>query len=224
MITWLASYPRSGNTYLRVLLNQIFAQKTYSIYDDVKDIASDESTARVVGHVQLPRGFSEPKARAAKRRYLIKTHEPAPNDTDQAIYVIRDGRESMWSYKNYMRDYGYGDIKLRDFVLGDVDFGSWGSHVESWQPLHRPNTLLLRCEELVESPREAVEKIAGFLHLRKRTTRIHEFAELHKVNARIFRSGKRLAWTDHFSYRLHAEFWRRYGRIMEAYGYSKDVL
>ncbi len=50
MIVWLASYPRSGNTFFRVILNSIFDIKTYSIYDDKGDIGADEKTSETVGH------------------------------------------------------------------------------------------------------------------------------------------------------------------------------
>ena len=34
MIVWLASYPRSGNTFLRMVLHFVYGQKTYSLYND----------------------------------------------------------------------------------------------------------------------------------------------------------------------------------------------
>jgi len=50
MIVWLASYPRSGNTALRVLLNRVFGLETLSLYDDRTDIGASEERARLVGH------------------------------------------------------------------------------------------------------------------------------------------------------------------------------
>lgn len=53
MIVWLASYPRSGNTYLRMLLHQLHGLKTYSVYDDPLLELLDGS-AEAVGHEKLP--------------------------------------------------------------------------------------------------------------------------------------------------------------------------
>ena len=92
MIIWLASYPRSGNTYFRVLLNTIFGVKTYSIHNDTHDIAADQSTVEIVGHEHLPEDFDLDRARLSNSIYVIKTHAPPQNETDMAIYLVRDGR------------------------------------------------------------------------------------------------------------------------------------
>jgi hypothetical protein len=36
LIVWLASYPRSGNTYFRVVLNRVFGIGAYTLYPDGK--------------------------------------------------------------------------------------------------------------------------------------------------------------------------------------------
>jgi hypothetical protein len=177
-----------------------------------------------VGHLTLPRGFSTDKARAAKRRYLVKTHEHAPEHADRAIYVVRDGRASIASYQHYLRAYGYGDFPLDDFLSGAVDFGSWGDHVRSWDPLNRANTLLLKFETLVAAPLDAAGVVARFLGVRPRKGPVHTFRQLQAINPRMFRDGSDTGWADHFSYRGHAEFWRREGRLMECFGYERDVL
>ena len=110
MIIWLASYPRSGNTFLRIILNNVFNVKTYSIYDDELDIGSDEQTSDVVGHRFLPENFSISEAREKEERYYIKTHDlpdDLDNKKDKVIYLIRDGRESSLSLTRYLINY-YG--------------------------------------------------------------------------------------------------------------------
>ncbi len=47
MLIGLASYPRSGNTFFRVLLNRYFGLQTYSLYDDPSDIGANRAVARV---------------------------------------------------------------------------------------------------------------------------------------------------------------------------------
>jgi hypothetical protein len=34
VIVWLDSYPRSGNTLLRIVLRRLYGAPTYGIYDD----------------------------------------------------------------------------------------------------------------------------------------------------------------------------------------------
>ena len=81
MIVWLASYPRSGNTFFRVVLNSVFNIKTYSIYNDTSDIGADEKTSEIVGHQFLPEDFNLNDARASDTIYYIKTHELLENMT-----------------------------------------------------------------------------------------------------------------------------------------------
>lgn len=221
VIVWLASYPRSGNTFLRVVLKQAFHLDTCSLYGDRQDIARHPETTAVVGHRPLPRGFSVTRGRAAKRRYLIKTHERGPSPQDAAIYLIRDGRECLWSYQNYLRDFWGREVSLGDLVRGRVDFGGWAEHVASWDPDNRPNTLLLRYEDLITDTGGAIDRLAAFLHARPRAHQLKSFEELQRVNPRMFRCGDRGAWKPHFNRRLRSEFWHRHGAVMERYGYRR---
>lgn len=87
MILWLASYPRSGNTYLRMLLHTVFDLNTYSLYGDGADIGADPVTADTVGHASLPPEWSIAQARSDRALWPVKTHGH-PLDAEKAIYVI----------------------------------------------------------------------------------------------------------------------------------------
>ena len=47
---WLASWPRSGNTFLRTILWNCFAMKSGSVYPN--DLGGDRNLTRVIGHVE----------------------------------------------------------------------------------------------------------------------------------------------------------------------------
>jgi len=74
---------------------------------------------------------------------LIKTHK-YPSDTKRAIYVIRDGRAATASLWNFYRR----RIRLESIIEGRTSFGTWSAHVNAWNPTERPNTLLLRYEDM----------------------------------------------------------------------------
>ena len=96
MIVWLASYPRSGNTALRILLKAKFGLSSYSEYGDPLDIAANPGGSAAVGHVTHgldPEEFLQ-EARKSRKTYLIKTHGH-PTDGSKAIYVVRDGRSAI---------------------------------------------------------------------------------------------------------------------------------
>jgi len=214
MIIWLASYPRSGNTFLRVILNNVFGQKTYSLYDDKLDIAADRKTAEIVGHEMLPEGISLKDARAAEKLYIIKTHGPPPVADDKAIYLVRDGREASLSYKKYLDRFGKVERDILDIVHGNVSFGSWGEHIYRWAPGKRPNTLLLKFEDLIDNPYKYVNQLERFTGLEQSGGEIPVFRDLHNLNPAFFLSGKKDSWRNECTNEENESFWLMNGYSM----------
>ena len=224
MIIWLASYPRSGNTFLRVVLNRVFGIKTYSIYDDESDIGADKKLSDVVGHEFLPAGFNLQQARSSEQNYFIKTHDsPEHIADDKVIYLLRDGRESTLSYRRYLMDYHAQSISLRDVIRGRVMFGAWGQHVSTWNPEERSNTLLLRFEELITDPNAAAELIAEYTGLKPVCGTVPSFQELHEKGPKFFRSGQKNSWKKEYSQADHYAFWLQNYEQMMRFGYRDDI-
>jgi hypothetical protein len=157
---WLASYPRSGNTYLRSILWNCFGFKTGSVYPD--DLHGDLAVSKHTGHFEgAAHGLFSGEFRRAP---LIKTHG-WPEDGRKAIYIVRNGRDCCLSLWEFLRASGY-DIALDDIIAGRHEFGSWSGHLLAWDPAARPNTLFLRFEELTRDFAGTLERLAGFLDLR----------------------------------------------------------
>lgn len=153
-IIWLASYPRSGNTLLRTVLWHCFGLRSASIHPN--DLYGNKVIENYVGHIEHdPDG----KIRFPPNTLpLVKTHEPPP-DMNPAIYVVRDGRAasvSLWRF--------YGEqYPLEAIIEGQHHFGTWSGHVASWKPWERPNTLLIRYEEMTGNLPHVIEQISTFL-------------------------------------------------------------
>lgn len=223
MIIWLASYPRSGNTFFRVILNSVFDIKTYSLYDDRGDIGADKETSAVVGHEFLPENFSIQKARDDEKIYYIKTHELLDNrvdKNDKVIYLIRDGRESTLSFTKHQNTFGNDTLQIIDTIYGKTFIGSWGGHIKSWGPKDRENTLLIKFETLVKEPTEYIKKLSDFLQIQPVGNKIPTFDALKKINPNFFRSGKINSWEDVFSEEEHMSFWLKNYQMMIEYGYD----
>lgn len=221
MITWLASYPRSGNTFFRVILNVVFDIKTYSIYND-NDIGSDQKTSDVVGHIVLPDNFDIGNARQSKEVYYIKTHEyydERVTSEDKVIYLIRDGRESTLSFTKHQNIYGKKNKILLDTIYGDTWIGSWGDHVLSWGKFPQEKILYIHFEALTDHPSEQIGKIADFLGIQALNNRIPTFEELKTTNPKFFRSGKKDSWRDTYTKEEHISFWYKHFEPMKKYGY-----
>jgi hypothetical protein len=160
-LVWLASYPRSGNTFVRTILYQCFGVRSASVYPN--DLFYQEKVRGLTGHIEhhAP-GKIEFGAEPVR---LIKTHG-LPPDERPAIYIVRDGRDAIVSLYHFWG----GQVPLYSLVEGPSRFGTWANHVLTWKPLQRPNTLLLRYEDIVGNFALSLAQIAGFLALIPRTT------------------------------------------------------
>lgn len=152
--TWLASWPRSGNTLLRTVLHHCFDLKSASAYP--ADLAGNAALERHVGHIEQGEPLLDEWQRTGLA--LMKTHE-LPADDHRAIYVVRDGRAaavSLWQF--YRRE-----IPLADVIAGKHRFGSWQTHLDAWHPETRADTLLLRYEDMVADLPQVLQQLSAFL-------------------------------------------------------------
>lgn len=166
MIIWLASYPRSGNTLTRTILKNVFELPTFSIYNDPYDLSTDDKVSEEVGHLVYTGRAQEFLAanRETSQVVAVKSHHP-PEDDSKAVYIVRDGRSATASWYHYLQNLPGHEIgqPILDIIEGKNYVGTWSNHLDQWQPLERPNTLLLRYERLVDDPDTAVNEIADFL-------------------------------------------------------------
>ena len=218
-VTWLASYPRSGNTLLRLVLKQCFGLSSQSLYLD-QDFM-DPAIRELVGHEDVgcnPRRFVH-LARRAGRGLFVKTHETPPADRHPAIYVVRDGRSAVVSHAHYLRDILHNDITLADVIEGKAG-PSWSQHVRAWTLPLRANTLVVRYEDLAAANRDTLNAIAGFIgHPLLRGFEL-SFANLHELHPAFFRRGsdaQNIAEMDATSVR---HFEQHHGDMLRAMGYG----
>lgn len=221
MLIWLASYPRSGNTLLRILLNRGFGLETLSLYDDHFEGGYDRVFQQVVAHRKHGLSRDEIRAAAAALPTIVfmKTHE-LPDDDAKAICIVRDGRASVVSYYHYRRDIAGEDVQLADVIKGDVWGGDWSSHARAWALSGRANTLVLRHEDIVADPEQALRRIAEFSDLPAPAAVADvDFASLHSAMPQFFRTGSNSMNIAELRGADLALFWERHGQTMSELGY-----
>lgn len=236
MRLWLASYPRSGNTFLRMVLSESFGIASSSVYGaELVDQWLDTDSAE--GGI---RGEDAEMPWTA-----VKTHE-APLDDGPAIYVVRDGRAAVTSYFHYLSRYessAPSDVSLRGrmmtrlraiagtapeapqmraIVRGDQWPGSWSWHFEAWSPLTRPNTLLLRYEDMLADIDGVCEQISSFLGVPQLAPFQHDFAMLHAREPGFFRSGDNQRNIAELAPYMDL-FNQMHGTLMRELGYAAEV-
>lgn len=240
MIIWLASYPRSGNTYFRIFLNQAYGIKTYSIYNDPWE-SELKGFASMVGHENLSMTLEE--MANSTETFIVKTHN-LPADSSPAIYLVRDGRDSLVSYAYYILSLRqraksspwqnkikkllgwneYASVLKSLIVSPDENYGTWTENVQRWR--HRVGkTVTIKFEDLIKNPFEHIEKalyIISFLEKQPRMTcEIPSFEELHTQWPSFFRSGRIGGWRQEMNKELQDLFWQKNGDVMQDLGYKK---
>ena len=232
MLIWLASYPRSGNTLSRLVLEREFGYPTCSLYrepgaEDIPEIADlvDLTSVDVVARaIDMDADI-----------HFVKTHELATDDAFPAIYVVRDGRDAMVSFAHFLIDFEIGNNghdpnvhywqTLQELITTTQPYGGWSQNAQSW--LHRPGTVLVKFEELIGQPVEAIRKALRELQVEPRTTkggrgeRFVSFEQLHRESPHFYRTGASGTWRTDMDDLLEQLFWQEHGGTMDALGYPR---
>jgi hypothetical protein len=220
MIVWLASYPRSGNTFLRLVLHRLFNVSTYSVYEN--DWVAQRVGAELVGYRLLPADRTE--MRDSAEIYFTKTHKRRKADDYPAVYLVRDGRDTVVSHARLratnlgaeMRDDpAIFEILLREeitrpYIDGQPSSGTWGGNVLSWLGAAGAPIAVLKYEDLIANPLESVQRVV--LSLLPELVPVAEvsipsFRYLHGIDPLFFRRGTAGAYRTEMSPELHELFW-----------------
>lgn len=224
MICWLASYPRSGNTFLRILLQSMFALESRSVYEEGEN--SSDSMASAFGFKGQIQDLEA--IRNDPRTFLVKTHGLPDDQDDVAIYVARDGRDALVSYAHYMMRFETENVQgltfpevLEAVIRGELGFGDWSANVEAWYTRPAP-TMILRYEDLLKRPFERILFALRQLEIDVTPTGCSppSFEALKSQFPDFFRRGVGGGWREEMPTELADLFMQRHGEAMEALGYE----
>jgi hypothetical protein len=216
MICWLASYPRSGNTLLRIVLRQCFDIWSYGAVGEGDDASFDE----IAGHLS----YEGERAAFLKGRrrwpgmHFVKTHIDMPAIEDRAIYVVRDGRAAIASYQRFLRDFDGEDFALPQIICGWPIAMTWTDHIKRW--LDRPNVLLLRYEDLTSPKGPPLEAISRFIGRPVLKPFEMTFEQLQSSRPDFFRVGSNRPGIKLVERSCSELFWSINGEMMRHLGYG----
>ncbi|MBM0274789.1 sulfotransferase domain-containing protein [Micromonospora tarensis] len=228
MIVWVSSFPRSGNTFLRIALNRLYGVRTSVVYD--VDGVAERLGADLVGFTERPAAIDA--MRESEAVHLVKTHrqrDDQVDELDKAICLVRDGRDALvsWARLASEEDSTRFASELSAMIArrDKVGTGSWGRNVLSWLRPPAPHRVVLRYEELAREPRAAIEQVMATLVPQLRPladARIPSFTELQQSDDRFFRKGLIGAHRDELPDELHHLFWAQPDNVaaMQLLGYG----
>jgi hypothetical protein len=157
---YLASYARSGTTWLQMILYQLTTDGNMDFEHITQPVPYFEralALGRDLNRLPSPR--------------IFKTHlryKELPKGPYKRIYVARNGKDVLVSCYYFFRAHstfkGSFDEFFQKFMVGNVPPGSWFRHVSEWsRHAADSNVLFLRYEDLVSDFERTLERIAMFL-------------------------------------------------------------
>jgi estrone sulfotransferase len=226
---FIASFPRSGNTWVRFLIaNLLHPGELISLRNIDSFVPDIHREARLADRLRPPR--------------FLKSHLAAFECFPRFVYVYRDGRDVAVSYYFYatQREWFRGAFSafLRDSSLLAPPL-NWVAHVEGAlsEARQRPErVLLLSYEEMLAEPLGQLRRLAHFFQLpddeellasavakcsfaRLRAVEKSHGPEMPGARHEFFRRGEPHQWETVFSQEDLAFFTARAGDLLARLGY-----
>jgi hypothetical protein len=229
----LASYPRSGITWVQFLLGNLLKSTPEEIIDfhSVHDYIPELDR-----HNDQIRSMSSPR--------IIKTHLLFRRRFKKIIYLVRDGRDVYVSYYHYRLNELPEGTTFNTFLrMKDLFPSSWEDHIKSWLRWDKPreNLLIVRYEDLLSTPFSELKRIAEFIGINVSDEVIAEsiesssFEKMRQIDQTkgrkynltgtkdFVRIGKAGTWRDEFSKEDIEYFKENAGDLLIRLGYENDL-
>jgi len=193
MIIWLASYPKSGNTWVRAIINSLINSNNSKC--DLSSLSNIEKYPKKKHYQDLAKDFndlhkikkiwetSQDILNLDNKIKFLKTHHvnctmdnfSFTNDSNTlgVIHIVRDPRNVITSIKNHFFKNSYSDSlkfmlnqqKIISVNSDDVPtlISSWNFNYKSWKAVNK-NYLLIKYEDLISNLEKEVNKIINYLN------------------------------------------------------------
>jgi len=193
MIVWLSSYPKSGNTWVRLFLDNLLSpNKEFNINDNViGQFPLRSHFLNLSDNIDNQDEFAKNCIKAQQKLNLdnslkiFKTHNAFWNwqggehtftdekNTLGVIYIVRDPRNIITSVLNYFHKRNYYDaleFMKKNKILGgnEAEIGL-PTIIGSWSNHYKSwkkfkkNFLIIKYENLIKNPFEEFSKIISYL-------------------------------------------------------------
>ncbi len=194
MIIWIASYPKSGNTYLRSFIASYYYSKKgkfdFNLLLNILQFPSIKFTKRnLYSELEASQNwiYNQNQFFDKEKINFIKTHNSlcefkgnkftTGNETIGSIYIVRDPRNLITSFSNHYSlsyDEAYEKLLDKNFSLleksSDLDHSnftyvsSWSNHYKSWKNSKDFETLFIKYEYLEHDKYNTFKKIVLFIN------------------------------------------------------------
>ena len=194
MIVWIASYPKSGNTWVRSFLTAYYYCKD-GVFDinnliKIQDYPNKQFFKNEVKKGEIHKHWEESQINIVNQKKIkfLKTHNSLisafgknftePKYTLGVIYIIRDPRNVITSLKNHNDFKTYEEalnmMQNDNTVISDYSYlnnhaktniiNSWRINYQSWLRNNNYRRLLIKYEDILNNPYQTFRDIVIFVN------------------------------------------------------------
>lgn len=164
---FLVSYPKSGNTWVRILVANLLQEDNNEIsLHNIGDYLPDTYIIDQLNSYQKKEngGINNTKIN------IYKSHDPYISyfKDKKVLYIARDGRDAITSYFYYLKARKKNNPSIKELINGSnsMPIGNWGDHIRGWINGKCAAKLIVRYEDLLNDTSKELNRIAHFLSLK----------------------------------------------------------
>ena len=192
MIIWIASYPKSGNTWVRSLLSSYYFSEDgsfdFKLLKNIKQFPSREFFSKRIESIEDAAEkwlIIQKNLKKLNKARFLKTHNvygafkgnhfTTPEVSLGAVIVVRDPRNVITSLMNHysldeenalkMIKSIYRNLKDKNETDNYASYSfisSWANNYNSWKNSNLKNKLIIKYEDLETNVEKTFEKIIRF--------------------------------------------------------------
>ena len=191
-IIWLASYPKSGNTYARCFLSHyihnLSSEFSFNLLNKIPKFETKKNFSHYIKNKRTNEKFIYYKHCTAVQEKLIKNFDQKnliykthhfygqlnnyeftnKNNTLLFLYLVRDPREVLISYARHsnMQIEDMMEFFTSNKIIRNYEMETivnWSMHYKSWKSFKGVPNLFIKFEDLVKNPSKEFKKIIEFL-------------------------------------------------------------
>jgi len=224
---WLASFPRSGNTFFRNILFEVYGISSGHYHLGKKKKLDPEFASFPI-----------------VKTHLLPHQLPLEYQSVKSIYLIRDGRDSSVSLAHHRKKIKKTKpnylLNLFEVILGiGGSFpGGWSRHVNDWKNntsitikyedlIKDPIGQIERLREIMELPEPQIEKLPTFQSQKKGLSKYGygnsvEASTKKETANNFYRRGIAGSYKDEMPKLLQLLFWLKHKKQMKIHQYYKN--
>jgi Sulfotransferase domain len=175
-ISWIASYPKSGNTWMRVMIASYLSDSALGSRDELDNYVPSIGELMDRGKM-LPVNTPGPQ--------IVKTHflpaadvlRPYEDVTNKVVYIVRNPRDVIHSATRtlsispeFAGDFAKDFIEHRGVSIWVDGWGTWPDHVRDWtipdrlrRHFPRAEVITVRYEDMRSDPAASLLRTLEFL-------------------------------------------------------------